>query len=384
LLLLVPACGGDGDSGDGDAAETSGTSTEGSEGEDSGSESGSTSGDGDSGTSESSGDGDTGSTGDGDSDSAGDGDGDQMPEPPPGLVRYVTGDPEDEDVDPQGPALVMMGGGVEVDEAFSWWNTYVNGGDVVVIRTSGSDGYNDYLYSDIGGIDSVETMMVTSVALANDPYVAWTVAHAEGIWMAGGDQATYVNNWKGTALEDAMHAAWERGAAIGGTSAGLAVLGEFAFSALNDPVYPDELLEDPYNMYATMENDFLSFSLLQGVVTDSHFFERDRMGRLVGFMARVVTDGWASAVTGVGIDEETAMVVAPSGDAEVMGNGSVYIVHHDQAPTQCEAGQALEWSGLSVYKLSDGDTANFPAGTTGVTPSDLAASGGALNPANPY
>ena len=117
------------------------------------------------------------------------------PTPPQELVWYRTGSDDDAGVEPAGPALVLMGGGPDVDEAFQWWNAYINGGDVVVLRTSGSDGYNDYLYHQIGAVNSVETLVVDRRSLADDPYVAYRLQRAEAIFMAGGDQATYLESW---------------------------------------------------------------------------------------------------------------------------------------------------------------------------------------------
>ena len=57
-------------------------------------------------------------------------------------------------------------------------------------------------------------------------------------FIAGGDQANYVRGWKGTAIERAINAGIAEGKAIGGTSAGLAVLGEFVYGALGDK--PDD------------------------------------------------------------------------------------------------------------------------------------------------
>jgi cyanophycinase len=284
-----------------------------------------------------------------------------------------------------------MGGSTDVDAAFEWWKPYVAGGDVVVLRTSGSDGYNDYLHSQIGGIDSVETLLVTSRSWADHEYVAWRVRHAEGIFLAGGDQSTYLASWKDTALEDALLAAYQRGAALGGTSAGCAVLGPFVFSADNGTVYSSEALADPYDPYVTLQRDFLELPLLASVITDTHFAARDRMGRLAAFMARVLQDGWAADVIGIGVDECTALCIGPTGAGEVLTQsscsgqgGSVYLVHSAQAPTLCQAGQPLEYSGLAVHELSPGQTVTFPGATTAVAASPLSASGGALSPADPY
>jgi len=277
-----------------------------------------------------------------------------------------------------------MGGGSDVDAAFSWWSGLIAGGDVVVLRTSGSDGYNDYLFESFGTVDSVETMLVVTSALANDPYVAWRIAHAEGVFMAGGDQASYLATWKDSAVEQALQDAWDRGAVIGGTSAGCAVLGELMFAAYNDTVYSDEALEDPYNMYMTLERDFLALPPLASVITDTHFAERDRFGRLVGFVARTVQDGWASEVVGLGIDEATALVVGPDGIGEVLGAGQVYSVRSNGLPADCSAGNPLEYGPLSYTALAKGDTIALPSGQTDVPAASVTASAGMLTPADPY
>lgn len=309
---------------------------------------------------------------------------DVAPEKPTDLVDYVTGNAEDADVTPAGPGLILMGGGTDVDAAFTWATPLVNGGDMVILRASGADGYNDYLFSELGGFDSVHTLLVDTAALADDPFVAWTVSHAEGVFIAGGDQAAYLSLWKGSALEDALMAAWGRGAVLGGTSAGTAVLGAFQFAAYNDTVYSDEALADPYNTYMTLERDFLALPPLAQAITDTHFHERDRMGRLVAFLARVVADGWASEVLGLGVDEATALVVEPSGLATVLGAGSVYLLHSAGPPASCEAGKPLEYAGLSLHELHAGDTVTLPAGDTTVPGTSLDASAGALSPSDPY
>lgn len=152
---------------------------------------------------------------------------DATPPAPAGLERSLTGPDADALVMPAGPGIILMGGGSEVDDAFRWWIPRVAGGDVVILRTTGTDGYNDYLHAGIGGVDSVETLLVTTRALADDPHVAWRLAHAEAIFLAGGDQWTYLAGWRGTRVEAELRRAW----VLGGTSAGTAVLGAMIFSA---------------------------------------------------------------------------------------------------------------------------------------------------------
>jgi cyanophycinase len=246
-----------------------------------------------------------------------------------------------------------MGGSTDVDAAFEWQIDRSGGGDFVVIRASGSNGYNQYIY-DLGPVNSVESLVITSSAAANHPFVVEKVANAEALFIAGGNQWNYVNLWKGTALEDAIHALRDQNVPIGGTSAGLAVLGEFSFSAENGTVYSDEALENPYNQYMTLEQDFLEFPILSGVITDSHFKENDRMGRLVGFLARILQDGWAAEARGIGVSEKTALLVEPDGSAVVAGTGGVYFLRTPGMPEVCQPSTPLTFQDLSVYRVFAG------------------------------
>ncbi|MBC8069376.1 MAG: cyanophycinase [Deltaproteobacteria bacterium] len=304
------------------------------------------------------------------------------PDPPATLTRWQVGDEADLDVAPSGPALVLMGGGPDVDDAFVWWQQWIAGGDVVVLRASGADGYNDYLL-DFGG-DSVETLLVDTVTLADDPYVGCRIAQAEAVFLTGGDQAEYMTLWKDHGVADALMSAWDRGAVIGGTSAGLAVLGEHVFAAYNDTVYSYEALEDPYNEYMTMDAGMLALPSLGGIITDSHFADRDRMGRLVGFLARIVQDGTDDDPIGIGVDEGTALLVEPDGEGTVVGDGSVYVLHAAGVPSVCAAGEPLTYEDLELVRLDAGDTITLPAGATAVASSTLSAVEGALEPADPY
>ena len=93
-----------------------------------------------------------------------------------------------------------MGGGTDVDALFTWMSDRAGGGDFVVIRASGADGYNQYVY-DLGDFDSVETLVLGTRAASSDPFVLQTIENADALFIAGGDQSAYVNNWKGTPVE---------------------------------------------------------------------------------------------------------------------------------------------------------------------------------------
>lgn len=303
---------------------------------------------------------------------------------PPELVHYLTGADEDAPVQALGPGLVIMGGSREVDDAFRWWMRGVAQGDVVILRTSGSDGYNEYLYSEIGGADSVETLLVTSRELANSDYVVSRLNGAEGIFLAGGNQSTYMNFWKNTKTQDALNAAWQRGAMLGGTSAGCAVLGAFVFAAYGGGVDSESVMRDPFHSRLTLDTDFVQIPFFAKVITDSHFAQRDRMGRLISFMARVAVDYGELNVMGLGVDERTALTVDASGLGEVRGTGAVYVLRANQAPQECVQGETLTHDGLSLTALRDGDQIQFPAAEDGPPPKSVGVQNGTLVPANPY
>src|SRR5262249_29492818 len=159
--------------------------------------------------------------------------------------------------------------------------------------------------------NSVATLVIPSREAAQEKKVAEIVGQAEAIFIAGGDQSRYVNFWKGTPVQDAINAHIAAGKPIGGTSAGLAVLGEFVYGCLKDK--PDDadlaspqVLADPYTERVTVVRDFLKNSELDNILTDSHFAKRDRMGRSLGFLARIVADGWSKAPREIAIDEKSA------------------------------------------------------------------------------
>jgi cyanophycinase len=289
---------------------------------------------------------------------------------PAGVVVYRVGDPADARVAPRGPALALMGGGPEVDEAFEWWRERAAGGDVVVLRASGSDGYQAYLHEDIGGFRSVETLVITGRAAADSAAVAARVDRAEAVWLAGGDQGRYVELWAGTRLERALQEAWERGAVLGGTSAGCMVLGEVCFAARAGSARSGSSLADPFGRRVDLAPGLLRAPPTAGVVLDTHFGQRDRLGRLVVFLARAWVDAPDSpaGLLGLGLDERTALIVdeGPAGwTGTVLGAGQVSAVRARARPEVCQPGEALEWQGLELRTLVHGDQLSLPGGGEG-------------------
>src|SRR6188472_25472 len=213
----------------------------------------------------------------------------------------------------------LMGGGTDVDELFTWMSARAGGGDFVVIRASGADGYNQYVY-DLGDFDSVESLVLQNRSASYDPFVLQTIRNAEALFIAGGDQSNYVNFWKGTPVEDAIHELAARGIPIAGTSAGTAILSEFVYAAQRQSAVSSKSLADPFNSDITLDRDFLHLPHMSGLISDQHLIERDRLGRTLAFMARIVQDGWQAESRSIAIDRETAVLVDARGDATIVAN----------------------------------------------------------------
>ncbi|MDX2187356.1 MAG: cyanophycinase [Opitutaceae bacterium] len=226
------------------------------------------------------------------------------------------------------PGLLLSGGRGDVDDAFRWFASRCGGGDVLVLRTSGDDGYQEYLYKKIGGFASVTTFALREPKAASSPHVLAAVSAAEGIFLAGGDQARYIREWVGTPLQKALQAHVDAGRPIGGTSAGLAVLGQHSFHALHDTITSAEVLSDPNDVRVTLGSGLVLHPMMRGILTDSHFSARDRLGRLAVFLGLLQRQG-VQDVIGLGVDEGTAVCVdGISGVGKVMSvrGGCAWVV----------------------------------------------------------
>jgi cyanophycinase len=290
------------------------------------------------------------------------------------------GNPANANVTPHA-GYALMGGGKDLDEAFQWLCSRAAGGDFLILRASGTDAYNPYLQG-LCKLNSVATLVIPSREAANDPFVAKTISEASAIFIAGGDQANYINFWMGTPVQSAINDAIQRGIPLGGTSAGLAVMGEWVYSAQNDKPNDKDLdsktvLADPFHPRITLVHRFLDIPILSGVITDSHFAKRDRMGRLLVFLARLnEPDGRplplpGLRLNGIGIEERAALLLDPDGSATVVGYGSVYFVDTHRASGVLVEGKfgvsalqkPLTFGPFDMEKVAPGHTFKLRTGT---------------------
>ena len=191
------------------------------------------------------------------------------------------------------PGVVLMGGGTDTDEAFLWQISHAGKGDFVVLRATGDDAYNSYIYdlsvSSNNTLNTVTTILMKSRDASAETEVLDIIRSAEAIFLAGGDQSDYLNYWVGTEVQAILQSKLSS-VTVGGTSAGCMVLGNWVYSAEKGSVTSDEALSNPYHRYITIAPAFLKIPYLDTVLTDTHFVTRDRMGRMLTFDARILED----------------------------------------------------------------------------------------------
>lgn len=258
---------------------------------------------------------------------------------------------------PTRAGLMLVGGGDWPREAFAWMAERAGHGRIVILRASGTVEAQDEFFHDIGGIAGAQTLVFEDRRAASDPQVLDIVRRADGIFIAGGDQSRYVRFWKDTPLARALDAHVRAGKPIGGTSAGLAILGAYSYGAMDGgSVVSQDALADPAGPQLTMVGDFLHLPYLHNVVTDSHFGKRQRLGRLIAFLARLSDEHGRRDLVGLGVDEYTALCIDAHGQGRVFsGNGGKAWLVQPRQPAQALAqGRPLSQRAVPVTGIGEG------------------------------
>jgi cyanophycinase len=186
---------------------------------------------------------------------------------------------------------------------------------IVVLTTASSFGPElEQIYGnafrDLGAA-KVTTLHIHDRLDANDPALSELVLNATGVFMTGGDQSRLASILGGSEVGKSMHRAFKRrGACIAGTSAGASAISEHMVAGGRGGTHPKK----------GMLNLVPGLGLLNRVIIDQHFSQRHRLGRLLSIVAQ------NPFLLGVGIDEDTAIVVEPNTVLQVIGAGAVTIV----------------------------------------------------------
>lgn len=284
---------------------------------------------------------------------------------PASLDRYLLGDAKAATPGKVQPGLLLMGGGDRNHDALRWFFAKAGNGHLVVLRASQAGEVGEEFYREVGGPVSVETFVFHDRQAAYDPKMLQALKRADGIFIAGGDQSRYVRFWKDTPVAAALDAHVAADKPLGGTSAGLAMQGEYLYGAMDGGSQTSpRALADPLGPENTIETGFLHLAALKGVVTDTHFSERNRLGRLIGFVAKAETLA-GHPLIGLGVDESAAVAVEGDGSARVYatapGAGAT-VVQGGFAERQAED-SPMRLAQVRTLGVGAGSVLHLPAGT---------------------
>lgn len=268
--------------------------------------------------------------------------------PSTGYAYYEIGDVAAPTSAPRAAGLMLMGGGDWDYGAFRWFAARAGHGHIVVLRASGAADAGEEIYREVGGVSSVQTLVFSSREASNDPKVLDILRHADGIFIAGGDQANYVHYWKDTPVARLLDEHVRAGKPIGGTSAGLAILGGTAYGAMDGgSIDAVTALGDPTGPAVTLVTGFLHLPRMAHVVTDTHFTVRNRLGRLIAFLAKARA-GDPQAI-GIGVDEKSSLCVEADGSARLHGPAGTYAwLVEPRGRLRTRPGKPLDWADIRI------------------------------------
>jgi beta-aspartyl-peptidase (threonine type) len=278
-----------------------------------------------------------------------------IPPARPGYSYYSIGDTRAPRPAGTHFALLLSGGGDWDIEAFRWFAAKAGHGHIVMLGAYGGGEDGQSFFRDVGGVKSVESLVFDRRDASFDPKALAILARADGIFIEGGDQSKYVRFWKGTPVARLIDRAVLSGKPVGGTSAGLAVLGGASYGAMDGgSIDATTALRDPEGPAVTIVRDFLHMPFLAHVITDTHFMARNRLGRLIAFIARVRTTS-DPRVVGLGVDQDSALCVDASGKGRLFTtNGGFAWLVEPQSRPMLRAGIPLDYPSIRITGVGRG------------------------------
>jgi len=159
------------------------------------------------------------------------------------------------------------------------------------------------------GIENLHAPMINNRDEANDPENEAVLRSAKAIYLTGGDQSRYINILEGTRCGQVLHEASQNGIILGGTSAGAAAMSDVMIASSYDWVMQRRgvpLVRHGMGL------------LGRGITIDTHFGQRRRIPRLLKTVQTL------PGTIGIGLDEDTGLIVDHHGIGEVIGYSHVY------------------------------------------------------------
>ena len=189
-----------------------------------------------------------------------------------------------------------------------------------------------------------------------------------GVWFGGGDQARITEVLAGTRLLEQIRMLYQRGAVIGGTSAGAAIMSDSMLTGNQFDADTVGYFGDEFPVIASRRIEVVpGLGFLPGTVVDQHFLARERHNRLISAVLE------RPSLVGVGIDESTAIEVQPTGRWKVLGESQVIIYDARQAAVVAR-GTQLGAAGIRVHLLPPGSVFDPATGAVTLAPGPLGVS----------
>lgn len=192
----------------------------------------------------------------------------------------------------------------------------------------------------------VKNINILDITTREDSYKEENIKvmkEAKLIFFTGGDQLRITSLVGGTPVYNELKDLVSKGIYIVGTSAGASVMSDTMILEGEDE-------EAPMKSSLKMSP---GFGLIKSTIIDQHFDQRGRIGRLLTGVAQ------NPEVLGIGIDEDTAIIVSDKGVAQVIGTGAVYFIDGSkifltnvskQKPTE-----VLSIYGIQLHVLKEGN-----------------------------
>ncbi len=159
--------------------------------------------------------------------------------------------------------------------------------------------------------------------------------NATGLWFGGGRQWRFVDAYWGTAAWNSIAGVLQRGGVIGGSSAGATIQGDLLVRGA--PQGNHIMIADGYRR---------GLGLIPNIAIDQHFSQRNRFAQLEECLEQ------HPEIFGIGIDENTALIVEKSNRCTVLGNGSVWCYPSFQKSKDFEQAVPLRSSARQQYKAN--------------------------------
>lgn len=197
------------------------------------------------------------------------------------------------------------------------------------------------------GASGIEIFNIRNRVHANDQALAKTLEDVDLIFLVGGDQLRLTSILGGSKILEAIQKRLEASALIVGTSAGAA-----AFS--------DTMIYEGKSEEGLVKGRVLTtsgFGFVENIVFDTHFMTRGRIGRLI----QIVTTN--PTIIGVGIGEDSGVILTGDGTVEIIGTGQVIIVDGSDIAhsniMDIEPGRPIAVENVRIHSLVDGYRYNF-------------------------